>query len=167
MIDWRCVSKPITIALIMLVPALAQARETADFVYVDKSESKLYLSKDGVIFKEYRVTFGMNPIGPKIQEGDNRTPEGLYMLDYKKENSDFYKSIHISYPNREDLRRARQLGVDPGGDIMIHGLRQDLVPYEYLMNEFNWTNGCIALTNQDVEDLWNYVEVPVPIRIEP
>jgi len=167
MIHWRCVTNTITIALIVLIPALTQAREKADFVYVDKSDAKLYLSREGKIFKEYRVSLGLNPEGPKMQDGDNRTPEGLYMLDFKNERSDFHKSIHISYPNREDRRRASELGVNPGGDIMIHGLREDLVQYAYLITEFNWTNGCIALTNQDVEDLWHHVDVPIPIRIQP
>ena len=86
-----------------------------------KSESRLYLKKDGRILGEYHVAFGANPKGHKLQEGDERTPEGMYILDYKKEDSDFYKSIHLSYPNEADKKRAKESGVNPGGLIMLHG----------------------------------------------
>lgn len=153
--------------LLMLLTAVASAMDKADFVYVDKSAAKLYLSKDGRIIKEYKVAFGANPKGHKQREGDNRTPEGLYLLDFKKDNSEYHKAIHISYPNREDVFRAKRQGLNPGGDIMIHGQMKGYEQYAHIMQDFNWTNGCIALSNQDLEEVWAAIEVPVPIRIKP
>ena len=127
----------------------------------------MYLLEQGEVIKEYRVALGANPKGHKQQEGDQKTPEGLYILDYKKADSAFYKAIHISYPNAEDKAHAAKKGVDPGGFIMIHGQKNGLGFLAPIMQLFNWTDGCIALSNKDMEDLWNLVQVGTPIQINP
>ncbi len=136
-------------------------------VRVVKSESKLYLIKSGKIIKEYHVAFGANPKGHKQQEGDERTPEGKYILDYKKSDSSFYKSIHISYPNEQDKIRAKEAGVDPGGLIMIHGQKNGLGFLGFITQRLNWTDGCIAVTNSEMDEIWQAVDVGTPIEIKP
>lgn len=146
---------------------LAHGAQKAESVLVKKSEAKLYLLSEGSAFKEFDVVFGGNPIGHKQQEGDERTPEGDYVLDYKKADSSFYKAIHISYPNAADIKRAESLGVSPGGQIMIHGQRNGLGWLALLSQQFNWTNGCIAVTNAEMDFIWKSVEPGTPIKILP
>ena len=118
----------------------------------------MYLLSGGKIVKEYRVALGANPQGHKRQEGDERTPEGDYTLDYKKEDSAFYRAMHVSYPNA--------VGVSPGGFIMVHGQRNGLGWLAPLAQYFNWTNGCIALTDAEMDEFMTLVRVGTPIRIE-
>ena len=139
--------------------------DSADKVLVDKSDEKLYLLKDGTTIAEFSVAFGSNPVGHKQQEGDERTPEGHYLLDYKKSDSSFYKAIHISYPNNADRQAAAAKGVDPGGLIMIHGQRNRLGWLSFITQRFNWTDGCIAVTNGEMDQIWNSVAVNTPIEI--
>ncbi|MEZ5553814.1 MAG: L,D-transpeptidase family protein [Pseudomonadales bacterium] len=139
----------------------------ADQVRVVKSEARMYLLRDGEAFRSYRVAFGANPTGHKQREGDERTPEGWYVLDYKKADSAFYKAIHISYPNEADRDRATHQGHDPGGAIMIHGQRNGLGWLAWLTQKFNWTDGCIAVTNAEMDEIWNLVEPGTPIEIVP
>jgi len=143
----------------------AIAVETADGVLVDKSDEKLYLLKDGSVIAEYSVAFGSNPKGHKERQGDERTPEGHYVLDYKVADSAFYKAIHISYPNEAEKRRAAAKGVDPGGDIMIHGQRNWLGWISFITQRFNWTDGCIAVSNGHMDEIWDAVPVNTPIEI--
>ncbi len=143
------------------------AIQKADFVLVDKSESKLYLINDDKIIKEYKIALGGNPAGHKQQEGDERTPEGRYLLDYKNENSKYYKAIHISYPNDDDKRKATTNGVNPGGQIMIHGQRNGFAWLAFITQWFNWTDGCIAVTNSEMHEIWQAVDVGTPIEIQP
>ena len=152
---------------LLLLPTNIISAEKADFVVVDKSESKLYLKKDGKILEEYHVSFGANPKGPKQKQGDEKTPEGRYILDYKNANSKFYKSIHISYPNEQDKKNAQKLNVSPGGDIMIHGQKNGLGWLSFIAQRFDWTNGCIAVTNGEMDEIWQAVEVGTPIEIKP
>ena len=153
----------LVVAMFLLsIPAFA---ETADSVLVDKSDGKLYLLKDGTVFAEYSVAFGAKPEGHKQQEGDERTPEGHYLLDYKKSDSSFYKAIHISYPNEADKQAAAAKGVDPGGLIMIHGQRNRLGWLSFITQRFNWTDGCIAVTNSEMDEIWNSVPANTPIEI--
>jgi murein L,D-transpeptidase YafK len=151
----------------LLLPSTAIAVEKADMVLVKKSESNLYLMKNRKIIKEYNVAFGANPNGHKQQEGDERTPEGKYILDYKKSDSSFYKSIHISYPNEQDKIRAKEAGVDPGGLIMIHGQKNGLGFLGFITQRLNWTDGCIAVTNSEMDEIWQAVDVGTPIEIKP
>ncbi|MBP9679512.1 MAG: L,D-transpeptidase family protein, partial [Aeromonas sp.] len=113
----------------------------------------------------YWVALGPAPKGHKLQEGDQRTPEGRYTLDYKKSNPGFYKAIHINYPNLDDIKRANELGVRPGGMIMIHGQLNRMG--DRRVQPSNWTNGCIAVLNHEMDEIWNAVEPGTPIIIEP
>ncbi len=146
--------------------AVIGAPERADYVVVDKSDRKLYLYKAGRVLREFNVSLGLVPNGPKQREGDFRTPEGKYVLDARNVNSDFFLSIHVSYPNEADRARARQLGVDPGGQIMIHGWpnepKSDLRRYQG-----DWTDGCIAVSNSDMIDIWLMTRESTPIEIRP
>jgi murein L,D-transpeptidase YafK len=155
------------IIIFILIPNIVFGIEMADMVLVTKSESKLYLKKDGKIIKEFHVAFGANPKGHKQQEGDERTPEGKYILDYKKEDSSFYKAIHISYPNESDKKRAKELGVNPGGLIMIHGQKNGLGWLSWITQLFDWTDGCIAVSNNAMDEIWESVKVGTPIEIKP
>lgn len=139
----------------------------ADLVQVRKSERKLLLIRDGKPFREFRVALGPRPWGHKQSRGDDRTPEGRYWLDYKRAQSRFYKAIHISYPNEGDVSRARELGVDPGGSIMIHGFPNNNREPEELAQRYNWTSGCIAVTNAEMDEIWASVEPGTPIEITP
>ncbi|MFC1579896.1 murein L,D-transpeptidase family protein [Thermodesulfobacteriota bacterium] len=152
---------------ILLIPSYADCIEKTDLVLVIKSESKLYLKKNGKTLKKYRVVFGAQPKGHKVKRGDERTPEGRYILDYKKKESAFYKSIHISYPNAQDRRCAKKAGVDPGGLIMIHGQKNGLGWLSIVAQFFNWTDGCIALSDEDMDEIWEAVDVGTPIEIKP
>jgi murein L,D-transpeptidase YafK len=161
------------LGLLFLLGAAARAEdpavlpEYADRVLVDKSDRKLYLLKAGRVLREVDVSLGLVPSGPKQREGDFRTPEGSYVLDARNADSDFFLSIHVSYPNDADRVRARGQGVDPGGQIMIHGLpnepKQDLS--RYLGTD--WTDGCIAVSNSDMVDIWLMTRESTPIEIRP
>ncbi|WP_455219263.1 L,D-transpeptidase family protein [Kaarinaea lacus] len=132
-----------------------------------KSKFRLYLIADNKVFKSFRVSLGENPRGHKQQEGDERTPEGRYILDFKKEDSAFYKAIHISYPNKEDIQRAKERNVDPGGDIMIHGQKNQVSKVSFTRQSGNWTDGCIAVTNSAMDKIWDSVDPGTPIIIKP
>ena len=165
-----CFRKLLSVLLICSLTGVSVAAgtvEQADRVLVRKSEKKLYLIRHGRPFKEYRIALAPNPRGPKIELGDERTPEGQYILDFKNENSDFYKSIRISYPNEYDLKRAEAYGVDPGGQIMIHGLPNDATLPPSLIQKYNWTDGCIAVTNAEMDEIWAAIELGTPIDIVP
>ncbi len=138
-----------------------------DLVVVTKSKSIMALMRNGKVLRQYRIALGDRPEGHKLKEGDQRTPEGRYILDYKKSNSAYYRAIHISYPNDEDKFRASALGISPGGQIMIHGQNPNssLTPQE--AQKFNWTDGCIAITNQQMDELWGSIEPGTPIEIWP
>lgn len=138
-----------------------------DSVLVNKSELKMYLLAKGEKVKEYSIALGANPKGHKQQEGDERTPEGKYFLDYKKSDSSFYKAIHISYPSVEDQAKAKERGVNPGGLIMIHGQKNGLGWLSWASQNFNWTNGCIAVTNKEMDEIWSLIKVGTPIEIQP
>lgn len=156
------------ITIFFLVANIGHTRMLkADFVLVIKSEKRLYLKRGDQILKSYRVVFGANPIGPKRMEGDQRTPEGIYFLDFKLEESEFYKAIHISYPNSADILKAKELGLDPGGSIMIHGQPNDCYWPPVVTQYFNWTDGCIAVSNFDMDEIWEAVDEGTPIRILP
>lgn len=114
------------------------------------------------IVRSYRVALGRDPSGHKRREGDGRTPEGCYVIDRRNPKSAYHLSLHISYPGEGDLERARECGVDPGGDIMIHGAPNDGTP-----REGDWTQGCIAVFNAEIEEIWSLVADGTPIEILP
>ncbi|MGR5145754.1 L,D-transpeptidase family protein [Photobacterium alginatilyticum] len=141
-------------------------RPIADMVLVKKAERKMFLIKNDTIFREYNISLGKQPVGHKQKRGDNRTPEGLYTLDFKNRQSKYHLSLHIDYPNQQDRLRAQQLGVDPGGDIFIHGLPNGKnMPLVY--EGVDWTRGCIAVNNLQIREIAQYVSDGTPIRIAP
>jgi len=137
-----------------------------DLVKVDKSENRMYLLDNKKIIKTYHVALGGSPKGHKEQEGDQKTPEGLYTLDYKKEDSSFYRAMHVSYPHQADLDNAKQKGVAAGGFIMVHGQKNTLGWLSGITQKFNWTNGCIALTNKEMDEFMSLVNVGTKIHIQ-
>jgi len=139
----------------------------ADRVVVEKEARKLHLLKDGDILRSFDIALGIEPVGDKEQEGDQRTPEGTYLLDARNPDSDFFLSIHISYPNSEDRAYARQKGYDPGGAIMIHGQPNAPTYSAAYYRQEDWTNGCIAVSNSDMIDIWLMTPNDIPIEIRP
>ena len=139
----------------------------ADKVIVEKENRKLYLIKDGEPFRTFDIALGIAPVGDKEQEGDFKTPEGSYMLDARNPDSDFFLSIHVSYPNAEDRREAREKGVNPGGQIMIHGQPNVPTYSAGFYKTADWTNGCIAVSNSDMIDIWLMTPNNIPIEILP
>jgi len=138
-----------------------------DRVVVYKHERKLVLLSQGKELRSYKVALGGEPIGPKTQQGDHRTPEGLYVLDARNPNSRFYKAFHISYPNPKDIAAAKKLGSSPGGDIMLHGLAKEYAWMGKAHLLHDWTDGCIAVTNEEMDELWRLVRVGTSIEIKP
>jgi murein L,D-transpeptidase YafK len=138
-----------------------------DRVVVYKHERKLVLLSQGKEVRSYKVALGGQPIGPKTRHGDHRTPEGAYILDSRNPNSHFYKAFHISYPNPKDLAAAKKSGVGPGGDIMLHGLPKEYAWVGKAHVLHDWTDGCIAVTNEEMDELWKLVRVGTPIEIKP
>ncbi len=136
-----------------------------DKVFVDKSDRVLQLMERGNVIRSYRIALGDSPVGHKQQEGDQRTPTGIYTLDYKNENSIAYRSIHISYPNAADKAHAKSLGVSPGGDIMIHGQMNGFGHLSWLNQSRDWTDGCIAVTNDEMDTIMAAVKVGTVIEI--
>lgn len=139
----------------------------ADHILVEKNKRKLTLFADGEVLKSYRISLGREPTGDKIRAGDNRTPEGFYYIDYRINESDFHKALHISYPNGYDKFKARQIGADPGGNIMLHGLKNNDRNIAYYHGYFDWTKGCIAVTNAEIEEIWKIVPNGTSIEIRP
>ena len=139
----------------------------AEKVVVEKSKRKLHLVKDGVAFRTFDIALGIRPIGDKEEEGDFKTPEGNYILDARNPDSEFFLSMHVSYPNQRDRAEARQKGVDPGGAIMIHGQPNDPTRSEAYYRTQDWTNGCIAVSNSDMIDIWLMTPDNTPIEIRP
>lgn len=141
-------------------PAMVPASQRADRIHVDKSERRMELLRGGKVLRTYRILLGDTPVGHKRQQGDEKTPEGNYRISGRNPNSRFHLSLRISYPNDADRKQARERGVDPGGDIMIHGGNSVLYPYD-------WTDGCIAVSNKEIEEIWSLVPTGIPIRIDP
>jgi murein L,D-transpeptidase YafK len=157
------------ILILFLLHSAAYAGEfpVADKVVIDKTERKLHLMRDGESFRTFDIALGIRPTGDKESEGDFRTPEGNYLLDMRNPNSDFFLSIHISYPNRQDAQQARAKGLPPGGAIMIHGQPNTPTRSEAYYRTQDWTNGCIAVSNSDMIDIWLMTGNNTPIEILP
>ena len=152
-----------------LIDALIQAGEfpTADKVIIEKAARKLYLLMDGEVFRTFDIAQGIMPVGDKEREGDFKTPEGNYRLDLRNPASDYFLSIRVSYPDEKDMAEARQRGVDPGGSIMIHGQPNEPTHSETYYRTQDWTNGCIAVSNSDMIDIWLMTDENTPIEIRP
>jgi murein L,D-transpeptidase YafK len=154
------------LACLLLFSGFLQAQK-ADAVVINKSDKTLQLLHKNQVLASYPVVFGANPKGHKEREGDERTPEGKYVLDYKNPKSKYFRSIHVSYPNSRDRARAKELGVSPGGQIMIHGQPNDLGWMKKFSQFVNWTDGCIALSDADMQKVWDSVDSGTPIEILP
>ena len=149
-------------------PAALSARlPVADEVVVRKSQRKLYLLRNGEVIRSYRVALGLMPEGPKERAGDFRTPEGHYQLTRRNTHSDYFLSIQVSYPNADDVRRAHTHHLDPGGSIMIHGLPNNLRHTPDYYASADWTDGCIALSNSDMVEVWLMTQDNVRVEILP
>lgn len=141
--------------------------ERADSLLIVKSERKLYVLKNGEVLRDFDIALGLMPEGPKQREGDFKTPEGRYFLEAKNPNSDYFLSVKISYPSAADRAHARAQGLDPGGQIMIHGQPNDPKYSETRYEGVDWTDGCVAVSNSDMVDIWLMTEEGTPIEIRP
>jgi murein L,D-transpeptidase YafK len=154
-----------TVVLILaLCCAAVAAPIQADKIVILKSARSMTLFSGGKILKTYKVALGSVPVGPKRVEGDHKTPEGDYVIDAKNSHSQFHLSLHVSYPSAADQEKAHSMGQRPGGAIMIHGLASSFAYLGPLHRQTDWTDGCIAVTNAEIEEIWNLV--PVGTRVE-
>ena len=141
--------------------------EPADKVLIEKKERGLTLLSKSEVIKTYKIALGGTPVGPKERQGDNKTPEGTYIIDSRNRDSGYHLSLHISYPNEKDKMRAKDLGVSPGGDIMIHGIKNGLAWIGGSHAEVDWTNGCIAVTDEEMEEIYKLVPNGTIVEIRP
>jgi murein L,D-transpeptidase YafK len=139
----------------------------ADRVVVLKKEHTLQLLSQGKAIKTYKVALGGDPVGPKTRQGDHKTPEGVYILDFRNAHSQFYKSIHISYPSEHDRAEARKTGVSAGGDVFVHGLPNGYGALGVAHRLKDWTDGCVAVTDDEIDEIWRAVPDGTPIEIRP
>ena len=142
-------------------------RNSIDLVVVYKGDRLLQLKSKGRVVRSYEIALGAQPEGHKLSEGDNRTPEGVYTLDWRNAHSQFYRSIHISYPREDDQAAAHRRGMSPGGLIMIHGLPNGRQADDMNHPNNDWTNGCVAVTNDEIDEIWSLVEDGTTIIIFP
>jgi len=142
-------------------------KRSVDRILIEKSARSLMLISQGEVLKTYKIALGGNPIGPKERQGDNKTPEGTYVIDGRNRDSRFYLSLHISYPNERDKNRAKELGVSPGGDIMIHGIKNGSSWVGGAHAKVDWTNGCIAVTNEEIEEIAKLAPDGTIVEIRP
>ncbi len=140
--------------------------ESPDEIVVVKSQRQMYLLHDNKVYKTYNIALGQNPVGHKQKRGDMKTPEGEYYIDGYNPNSEFYLSLHISYPDEDDVADAKRRGHDPGDHIVLHGMRGEGSREDFL-DARDWTEGCIALTNEEMHELFHLVDVGTPITIYP
>jgi murein L,D-transpeptidase YafK len=139
----------------------------ADRVVVEKKARRMILFAKGKAIKQYCIALGRSPEGPKTQEGDCKTPEGTYFIESRNSKSVYHAALRISYPNSFDIRRAKEFGVEPGGDIMIHGIRKGFGWIGRLHRFVDWTKGCIAVTNEEIEEILHLVPNGTPVEIRP
>ncbi|HEX3091534.1 MAG TPA: L,D-transpeptidase family protein [Candidatus Angelobacter sp.] len=153
--------------LLLAVPVQSKAKQEADKILIVKSAHTMTLLSGGKMLKTYKVALGGVPVGPKRVEGDHKTPEGNYVIDAKNARSRFHLALHISYPSAADTETARKLGSRPGGAIMIHGLASSFAYLGPLHRQTDWTDGCIAVTNAEIEEIWRLVPVGTRVEIRP
>ncbi|MBJ6725201.1 L,D-transpeptidase family protein [Geomesophilobacter sediminis] len=161
----------ILLALALALPVVVRSEPGPASLYADrlvviKSQKRLFLYREGTLLKTYKVALGKK-MGPKTRQGDCRTPEGSYRIDGRRRDSRFYKALHISYPNADDERNAHSTGCLPGGNIEIHGLPKGYEDLAAIHTRHNWTSGCIAVSNQEIDELWQLVPDGTPIEIRP
>jgi tetratricopeptide (TPR) repeat protein len=154
-------------ALEQKVFAIATQKGTADRIVIEKKQRRLKLISKGEVIKTYKIALGGNPNGPKVRQGDNKTPEGTYVIDSRNNESSYYRSLHISYPNERDKKRAKELGVAPGGDIMIHGIKKGFSWVGDSHTEVDWTKGCIAVRDEEIEEICKVAPIGTIVEIRP
>jgi len=145
----------------------ASQKVPADKILIEKKERLLMLLSKGTVVKTYKISLGGNPNGPKERKGDNKTPEGTYVVDSRNMDSRYHLSLHISYPNEKDKRRAKKLGVSPGGNIMIHGIKNGFSWVGDYHTEVDWTKGCIAVTDEEIEEIARLAPNGTIVEIRP
>ncbi len=158
-------------------PALGASRASAalampplglvDSIVVEKKAHTLTLFRDAKPMRTYLVALGSKPLGDKLRAGDNRTPEGIFYIDARQPNSKYHLALHISYPDAAHRARSQAIGAEPGGDIMIHGLPNGLGRAGASHRVNDWTNGCVALTDEEIEQIWSVVPIGTPVEIKP
>ena len=157
-----------SLSLLLFVCAVGAGEPRyVDAVRDDKADRRLYLLQGGDVVREYVISLGDAPVGHKRQRGDERTPEGTYTIDYRNPKSRYHLSLHITYPNPQDRQAARRRGVNPGGDIFIHGLPNGMEMFAPWFRRHDWTDGCIAVDNEAIEEIWQRVRDGTPIEIRP
>jgi murein L,D-transpeptidase YafK len=151
----------------VVLSSTAGPPKQADRIVVVKSKRTMSLMSGSQVLKTYKVALGGQPLGAKDRQGDHKTPEGIYSVDRKIPNSQFHKALHLSYPNAADRERARQLGVSPGGDVEIHGLggQWGWIGSQHLLKD--WTDGCVAVTNEEIDEIWPLVQTGMVVEIRP
>ncbi len=160
------------ILALALLPLSAATRtlpqtQTVDHILIEKSAHTMKLMHNGEILKTYKVSLSRVPVGPKERAGDHKVPEGQYIVDSKNRQSKFHLALHVSYPNSADRERAKKLGADPGGNIEIHGLDSAYAWVGSLHRTMDWTDGCIAVTNPEIEEIFPLIPVGTPVEIRP
>jgi murein L,D-transpeptidase YafK len=165
----RTIARSLVVLLLSLVVPAINLTQTiiADRIVIEKSARTMKLMRHGEILKTYKVALSRVPAGAKERTGDHKVPEGEYIVNSKNAQSRFHRALHISYPNATDRERARKLGVAPGGDIEIHGLNTTYSWVGGLQRQVDWTDGCIAVTNPEIEAIFSLVPVGTPVEIRP
>jgi murein L,D-transpeptidase YafK len=154
-------------SICLLIASTLSATVSADKVLIQKSARQLTLLRNGKPLRSYHVSLGSNPKGAKEREGDERTPEGLYTIDSRNAYSKYHLALHVSYPNAADRARARRLHVRPGGEIMIHGTPNRWRGLRIVFQHTDWTKGCIAVSDSDIEEIWKLVPNGTVVEIRP
>lgn len=158
---------PSLLLLVFSISAFTAETTLADRILIEKKARQLTLFSKGRAIGTYRVALGRNPEGPKEREGDKKTPEGFYVIDSRNSASRYHFAFHISYPNAADIERAKRLGVSPGGDIMIHGIRNGFGWIGRFHRWVDWTAGCVAVTNSEIDEIAKLVPVGTAVEIRP
>jgi murein L,D-transpeptidase YafK len=151
----------------LFVVVHVDAESKADHIVLHKKARTMELMRAGQALKTYKIALGGEPVGPKTRQGDHRTPEGVYVIDSRNAHSQFHRSLHISYPNTAGREHARKLGIATGGDIYIHGLPNGYGFIGAAHRARDWTDGCIAVTDHEIEEIWSLVENGTPVEIRP
>jgi len=146
---------------------LSTQKGSVDKILIEKKDRRLMLISKGEVLKTYKIALGGNPNGPKERQGDNKTPEGTYFIDSRNKDSLYHLSLHISYPNERDKKRAKERGVSPGGNIMIHGIKNGFSWVGDSHSEVDWTKGCIAVTDEEIEEIAKVALNGTTVEIRP
>jgi murein L,D-transpeptidase YafK len=141
--------------------------QKADSILIFKKDHVLQLLANGKVIRTYKVALGRGGLAPKQREGDALTPEGHYVIDERNAASHYHRALHVSYPNAEDRKRAAKLGVSPGGAIMIHGLPNGMGALGAAHRLYDWTLGCVAVTDEEIDEIWDMVPIGTPVEIRP